>query len=285
MTDFTLFWEKVNNHLNLGTPTIAFGLAQPDEQILESLKRSKKYARIILVGPPKIDSVTDFDLVVDDSPERRIASMLAADEVDGIIRGTIADTPTRRAYRALTGEKAVANPILCETPESQTPKRQFWLTLTSNLDGWTPEARLIEAKAVAQFLKGWGLQPLIAVYAAVRQWHPEAVGVAGTLMQSYKDAEWIASELEKSEFSAKNWTIDLNPAVEDGYNIHVPVNGMVGNQIFRAILICGGRVLASPMLGLSRPYDDTSRTEKDIEPHVKWLAAYINMKKLTHTVR
>ena len=53
---------------------------------------------------------------------------------------------------------------------------------------------------------------------------------------------------------------------------------MVGNQIFRVVLFCGGKVLSATRLGFSRPYEDNSRTEKDFEFHVKWLVALINKK-------
>jgi len=71
----------------------------------------------------------------------------------------------------------------------------------------------------------------------------------------------------------------LNPAVEDGYNVICPVNGMVANQMFRVLLFCGGKVLAATRLGLSRLYEDNSRTEKDYEFHVKWLVALVNKRK------
>jgi predicted methyltransferase MtxX (methanogen marker protein 4) len=110
------------------------------------------------------------------------------------------------------------------------------------------------------------------------------IGVTAALNETYQDAEWIVEELRKLHLHAKNWAVDLNPAVDDSYNIHIPVNGMVGNQIFRAILLCGGRLLATPMLGLSRPYEDTSRTEKNMDFHIKWIAALINRKKAELTI-
>jgi predicted methyltransferase MtxX (methanogen marker protein 4) len=98
-------------------------------------------------------------------------------------------------------------------------------------------------------------------------------------METYAEAEWIVTQLASDGLAAKHWNIDLNPAVEQGYNIHLPVNGMVGNQIFRVILFCGGKILAAPMLGLSRPYENPSRTERDLAYYVKWLTARINNAK------
>jgi predicted methyltransferase MtxX (methanogen marker protein 4) len=78
--------------------------------------------------------------------------------------------------------------------------------------------------------------------------------------------------------TAENCSIDLNVAMDQGFNIHVPVNGMVGNQVFRAFLAGGGRLLAAPRLGV-RVYEDNSRTEKDFLFHVLWTASQIFRRK------
>jgi predicted methyltransferase MtxX (methanogen marker protein 4) len=63
-------------------------------------------------------------------------------------------------------------------------------------------------------------------------------------------------------------------------HIIVPQNGMVGNQIFRAVaLLGGGKIVIAPRIGLAHCYEDNSRKERDYETHVKWLVAWINRKK------
>ena len=83
-------------------------------------------------------------------------------------------------------------------------------------------------------------------------------------------------QTNRKGYDAKNWSIDLNVAIEEGANLIIPANGMVGNQIFRTVLFCSGKSFGGPRLGLSRYYGDNSRTEKDFEPHIKFLAARIN---------
>ena len=85
--------------------------------------------------------------------------------------------------------------------------------------------------------------------------------------------------LKKENIEAKNWSIDLDLAVKDGYSILIPVNGMVGNYIFRTLLLCGGKVLTGTLFGLSRFFEDNSRNEKDFEFHIKWIVSLINKKK------
>lgn len=277
---FQTFNQKVEELAKLNKPKIAFGLKEPDEQILDSLRKGQQYADIVLVGPEAIKDIEGFEKVIDDNPEEKIASMLANDEVEGIVRGTIDDFMALEAYEKLTGEKYTISPGLMEDPLG----RQFFLSPASNPEAWDKEGRLKIAEGIGAFVKEWGIEPKIAVFTGRRHdTYPRKKdikeGVDGILNKTYEDAEWIVSELKKKGLNAKNMAIDLNPAVEQGYNVLIPVNGMVGNQIFRVILFCGGKILSATRLGFSRLYEDNSRTEKDYEFHVKWLVAMINKKK------
>ncbi|MFA6227018.1 MAG: hypothetical protein WC631_00830 [Candidatus Paceibacterota bacterium] len=277
------FTKKVEELAAKGRVNIAFGLATPDKEILDCLSKMSEYADITLVGPGAIKDVKGFKLVIDENPEQKIASMLASDEVEGIIRGTIDDFKTADAYKKITGEHFDLNPGLMETPKGD----QLFCGLCSNPEGWNKEERFEIAKGIAEFTKKWGVEPKIAVFTGVRHETYKRKkdikdGVVGILNKTYEDTEWIVSELKKLGYDAKNWSIDLDLAVEDGANVIVPVNGMVGNQLFRAILLSGGRIMAAPRVVCKRPYEDNSRNEKDFSFHVKWLAAWINSKKLNN---
>lgn len=276
-----LFNEKVEQFAKRNKVNIAFGLQDPDAQILESLVRAKEYAEITLVGPKAIENIKGFHLEINDTPEERLAAMLAHDEVEGIVRGTIDDFKTFEAYQKLTsGEKTTFSPAVLEDPKG----RQFMITAASNPEDWSKEDRLQHVLLNCEFMRDWGIEPNVAVLTGERhETYPRRKhirdGVVGILNKTYEDAEWIVEECAKKGFRAKNWAIDLNPAVEAGANIICPVNGMVGNQMFRVLLFCGGKILTATRLGLSRLYEDNSRTEKDFFFHVKWLAALINKKR------
>ncbi|KKU13579.1 MAG: hypothetical protein UX17_C0013G0006 [Parcubacteria group bacterium GW2011_GWC2_45_7] len=277
---FGTFSKKVEKLAKKGKVHIAFGLISPDKEILASLRSVKKYADITLVGPSAIKSVKGFKKVIAANPEERIASMLAHDEVQGVVRGTVDDFQTYAAYTRMTGEKETINPALVETPQG----KMFFLSPCSNPEAWGKEDRLFIAENIAKFMKSWEMDPLVALYTGVRhetykRRKKQVEGVTGILNKTYADAEWIVGKLAKKGYHAKNFSIELDTAVGEGYNIHIPVNGMVGNQIFRVILFCGGKILAAPRLGLSRCYEDNSRTEKDFAFHVKWLTAWINQGK------
>jgi predicted methyltransferase MtxX (methanogen marker protein 4) len=277
---FQVFNQKVEELVKLGKPKIAFGLKEPNEEILEGLRKGQQYADIVLVGPEAIKDIEGFEKVIDDNPEEKLASMLVNDEIEGIIRGTIDDFTTVEAYERLSKEKYTFCPALLEDPKG----RQFFITAASNPEGWDKEERLEAAVSIANFVKEWGVKPKIAVLTGRRhETYPRKKdikeGVDGILNKTYEDAEYIVEKLKEQGFKAKNWAIDLNPAIEAGSNVICPVNGMVGNQMFRVLLFSGGKILAATRLGFSRVYEDNSRTEKDFEFHVKWTVAMINKKK------
>lgn len=277
----SIFDEKIEELLRLGRPTIVFGLKEPDREILESLQKVKEYAEIKLVGPIQIKDVQGFDVTVDDQPELRLAKMMANDEAEGAIRGTIDDFLTFEKYEQLTGEKHTVSLGLFE----DSLGRQFFLGPASNVEGWSKEERLKIAHCTAEFMESWEIKPRIAVFTGRRHESYERKsklrdGVDGILNKTYEEAKWIVSELKKKEIKdVKNWAIDLNVAIKEGWNVLIPVNGMIGNQILRMLLVCGGKIVAGTRLGLSRPFAENSRTEKDYLPHVRWLVALINKKK------
>ena len=105
-------------------------------------------------------------------------------------------------------------------------------------------------------------------------------GVQGSLNQTYEDANFVVDYFQKRGIEAKNYAIEIETALADGCNIIVPPNGMVGNQIFRTlVLVGGGKLLTGSRANLPHPYEDNSRSERDFEPHIKWLVAWINGRK------
>ena len=153
-----IFNQKVEELAKLDKPKIAFGLKEPNEEILESLEKGKQYADIILVGPEAIKDIEGFEKIIDNNPEEKLASMLYNGEVEGIVRGTIDDFKTYEAYQRLSGEKNEFGPGIME----DTFGRQFLLAPCSNPEGWEKEERLKLAENMAKFLEEWGIKPKIA---------------------------------------------------------------------------------------------------------------------------
>ena len=265
----------------LGRPHIGFGLKEWNSEIMASLRLSKTYADITLVGPETIKNIHDFETVCAEEPERKLAAMLACNHVEGIVRGTIDCFKTYEAYRDLTGESSELILNLLETPQGH----QFFISPMSNPEGWEKSERLQLALDISEFLESWGLEPCIAVLTGERhetysKKKTHDGGVTRTLNKTYEDAEWIVDQLRERKYSAKNWVIESNVAISSGCNVLIEPNGMVGNQVARMLMACGGRMLSATRLRLSRFYEENSRTERNFLFHVKWLVALINQSKV-----
>lgn len=274
------FEKTITKLAQIKKPKIAFGLLKFNKEIVESLLSSKKYADIVLVGSEEIKSIKKFEIIASKKPEEKIIELLVNNKVDGIVRGTLDDLTVYERYQKLTNESNTLCPCLIEDPF----KRKFFIYPVLNADGWTKANRLNGAKIVAEFCREWKIRPKIAILAARRDNTYQRKRNSNTpldkiLNKTYQDSEWITKQLKDAGYDAKNWTIDMKPAIEDGYNIIIPVNGIIGNQVFKTILLCGGKVLITPRLGLSKHYEDNSRVETDFKFHVKWLSAWINSQK------
>lgn len=266
-------------------PMVGFGLARHSEAILKSLRRGKKYADIILVGPRSLRSERGFRVVRDVNPERRLASMLVNGEVDGIVRGTVDDFKTFEAYRTLIGMTTTK-----DTGElglvQDAHGRQFFISQASNPSGWTREQKRRDCETVTKFMQHeLGIKPIIGFvtgirHATYRRRKHARENVLRQLNRTYEDAERLVAYFRRRGIKAKNYSIEIQAALNEGCNVIVPPNGMVGNQIFRTLVFLGnGKLLMSPRLNLPHPYEDNSRNETDFESHVRFLAAWINQRK------
>lgn len=285
MKNLSLFDKFTTENVSEIKPKIGFGLKEPDKEVLESLVNSKKYADIVLVGPAAIKDVEGFEKVISAEPEKKIAEMLAKGEVEGIVRGTIDDFKTFEAYEAIIGKEKTKNMAEFGLLED-AHGRQFFISEASNPKGWTREDKMASLERTVDFLVNeLGIKPKIGFLTGVRhdtyqrrkdsqEWPIKY------LNETYEDAEYGVNYYVEKGIEAKNYTIEVNAAVEDGCNVVVPPNGMAGNQIFRSMcLIGGGKILSAVRGNLPNVYEDNSRNERNFEAHVRWLVAWINRRK------
>ena len=282
----TQFEKIIRERIKLGKPRVAFGLKEPNKKILESLKKSQKYAFITLVGSKNISKIKGFKKILSDNPEQKLAETLFNQEIDGIIRGTIDDFKTFKAYESLIG-KAKAKKMRILGLMEDFYGRQFFVSEGSNPRGWTKQEKIKACESIIKFMKEeLRIKPKIGFITGVRhetykreknvkEW-PQSY-----LNQTYKDANYCVKYFLKKKIQAKNYAIETETALKDNCNIIVPPNGLVANQIFRTlVLIGGGKLLTASRINLPHPYEDNSRNEIDFEPHVKWLVVWINSWKL-----
>lgn len=155
--------SRVEEYAEMGSPTVAVGLSSPDHEVLKSLRRSREHADLRVVAPNSIELPNGhFQVVYADNPENEITRMLAEDKVDGIVRGTIDSVKTYDAYRKITGESYTVVPSVMEYPSG----RQFFVTLISDLKGWSKKSRYENTLSTAKFMKEWDLPSKVAIFPA-----------------------------------------------------------------------------------------------------------------------
>lgn len=273
--------DQVDDLAKIKKRKIAFGLKEIDDQILSSLDKAKEFADIVLITPDGLKEVPGFEVISVKNPEEKIASMLVNKEVDGIVRGTIDDFKTLEVYLKLTGidkDEAELLPAIIKDAHN----RLLFFYPVSNPVGWDVESKLKGILKIVEFMKKLGFVPKVGVligerhetYARKKEIQE---GVVGILNKSYADAEILVEKLKKQGIDAKNYAIEINGAADDGCNIIVPANGMLGNQIVRTIIFLGGgKLLYGPRIALSHPYEDNSRNETDYISHFKFVVAWAN---------
>lgn len=281
----TFLEEFIKKNLKKGKPKIGFGLLKEDGEILASLRKVKNLADIVLVGPKRISKIKGFKKIISDNPEKKLAEILVKSEVDGIIRGTIDDFKTYGAYREMVGKnktKEMVNLILL----ADVKGRQFYLSEASNPSGWTREEKINSCERILHFMNGeLKMKPKIGCITGIRHGtHKRRRKIKkwpqSYLNETYRDAEIIVKYFRRKGVVAKNYAIELSTAIEDGCNIIIPPNGMVGNQIFRVLCLSGGgKVIIGPRINLPHVYEDNSRNEKDYSYHLKWVVAWANSRK------
>lgn len=285
MKKITQFEKIIKERIKLGKSKIGFGLKEPNKEVLKSLIKSKKYADIILVGPEAIKNIKGFQKIISKEPEKKLAKILFNKEAEGIVRGTIDDFKTFESYSSLIGQEKAKEMIVLGLMEDFYGC-QFFISQANNPLGWTKEEKIKDCEGIIKFMKAeLGIEPEIGCITGIRHETYERKreikkGVQAILNQTYEDANFIIDYFAKKGIRAKNYAIEIETALKEGCNIIVPPNGMVGNQIFRTlVLIGGGKLLTGSRANLPHPYEDNSRSETDFEPHIKWLVAWINGRK------
>lgn len=193
----------------------------------------------------------DYAEVVIVKSEHTLVSQLKKGQIDAAVRGTL------KATNALTEvKKAFTHDTLIRASIIDCNGKEFFLTPVGIDEGWTVEERVFAAKRCAGILRGLDIDPKAGVLAGGRKedmWRNPVVD------ETLKEAQEVTGALSK-EMTAKNYYILIENALEDGANIMIPPNGLLGNYIFRTLVLAAGqKSYGAPILGMDSVFVDTSR--------------------------
>lgn len=148
--------------------------------------------------------------------------------------------------------------------------REFCIGPISASEAIDKDDRLNFAIRAINFLRLLGINPRVAVMSTCRH---GSVNYSQSNKESWEESDYIVSELKyQLEVEAKNVGIELEKSVDE-YDFILPVRGIIGNQIYRALtFLGGGNILGIPAFDIEKPtvcYEDNGRNEFDYECHIK----------------
>ena len=157
--------------------------------------------------------------------------------------------------------------------------REFCLGPLSASEAVDAVDRMNYALVACRFIQGMGVKPRVAVMSICRK---GSTNFSESNKVNWQESDNIVEKLRANGFEAVNMGIEIDKAVEK-YNFILPVNGVVGNQIFRTLVILGGGgVLGMPAFNIedfSLCYEDNSRNEESYCSHVKAALVWSNLGK------
>jgi predicted methyltransferase MtxX (methanogen marker protein 4) len=259
---------------------IGITIIKTDKEILDSLKRAKKYIEVVIYGK-KINRFECVELKPEDEKGTNIGRKIVQDYKEGkinqFVRGQVDDFGVVQEYKKQfnidPAEKRVDFGLM-----QDGNGREFFMGVASNPEGQNLEDKIRITDVIVKWMKDdFGLEPKVAVMATCR---PGSYGRDPVMSKSYDEAEGLVKHLKDQDIEAKNVHIEIENAITWA-NLIIPSNGTIGNQIFRAVIYLGkGKLLACPTIfpkvGM---YEDDSRNEKDWFPHLIAASAWASFKR------
>jgi putative methanogen marker protein 4 len=233
------------NHARIG-----IGVWKGDAELISSLKGAEEYADLLLVG--QIECQSDLEVQSSEEPWQELVRLLAAEEIDGAVRGNL---PASRTMRALAGQFEVRVRRLALLA---IPGWSFFLGPVGIDEGETISDRLSLVTEGAKFLKRLGIKPQVSVLSGGRL---EDLGRSERVDKSLAEGELIASRARDHGIAARHRGILIESCLGD--DLIIAPEGISGNLAFRTMLfLCRARAFGAPVL-MEEVFVDSSRARGD----------------------
>lgn len=191
----------------------------------------------------------NFEVIIAES-EDQLLELLLSGKAKAAIRGSldaslimsklkkIYPVLYRASYIEFNGKKFLLAPVGIDEGESLTQK--FELAILGS-----------------KFLESEGIKPYIAVLSSGR---PHDRGRNSKVDESMDAGENLTAMIAKQSIDVKHYYALIEDAVRDGANFIIAPDGLIGNTIFRTlVLIAGAKSYGAVTLGIKEIYIDTSR--------------------------
>ncbi len=223
--------------------TVAIGIDQPTQDIVHQLKAVNRLAHVVVVGC-KIRGIDSVPQTGSEQIAETLRTLLDTGAVDAVVRGQIhprflflplfRNMGMERSY--LDGKGQVSALVF----EHVRTKRFFVLSSAELSQGYDLEQKKFEALTIANFLKGYGIQPYVGIMTMRRGRPKNAKPIKGfrpnpIIDQTYLHAELLHAYLTQRRIRSDMFNIEYETAIEAGVNLIVPPLGAIGNAFARAL--------------------------------------------------
>lgn len=192
------------------------------------------------------------------------------DDVDSVIRGSLPASSVMKQLKTKFRDISRATYVKGEY--------EFLLTPVGIDEGDTIEEKLKIATNCAKFLEKLSKTPKIAILADGRKGD---YGRSEEISLSIDESEKLTSLIEQNtDYDVKNYYILIEQAIKDGCNVIIAPNGIIGNIIFRTLVLLNSwPSYGAVTFGVDGIYIDTSR-DQTTEGYLRSLNLAYNLAKL-----
>ena len=194
----------------------------------------------------------DAEIITVDNDKELVESILNND-IDAVVRGSLPASSVMKQLKNKFSDISRATYINGENIE-------FLLTPVGIDEGATVEDKLKIAMHCGEFLEKQSKKPKIAVMASGRKGD---YGRSEEISKSIDESNELTDLIrENTDFEVINHYILIEKALEDNCNIIIAPNGIMGNIIFRTlVLVNSWPSCGAVTFGIDGIYIDTSRDQ------------------------
>ncbi|KZX10378.1 phosphate acyltransferase [Methanobrevibacter filiformis] len=240
-----------------------------------------------------IEIVTSVDDIIDAFKD---------DEVDAIIRGSLNSSVLLKQIKNFSESEIVRATYIKEKIDNVHSNNhdnlnnnafEFLLSPVGIDEGKNIDEKVEIAIKCCNFIKSIGKTPKIAILSSGRK---DDYDRSSFIDDSLKESEILTKKLKNllygneltdddiylgntNDYHIKNYYILIEKAINEGNNIIIPPNGVIGNIIFRTLVLLNSwHSYGAIALGLNKIFIDTSR-DQSVEGYYRSIKFAYNLAK------
>jgi predicted methyltransferase MtxX (methanogen marker protein 4) len=258
----------IRAHAGGSRKRVAIGLVKATPGVIAGLNEAKSIANIIVVGAP----VAGFESIREETERQasdRLMSLVEGNEVDAIVRGQIYYTHYHDSMNECFGFK---RDVMCPYLLRDYRNNEWFITPVVQHDDRSVKGRCYLATQTARICERLGIEAQIGILAADID-----TGYDDLVDKSLIEAKQIAQQLDELGYKVKEFPLRIDTAACES-NVVVPMDGTVGNFVYRSLGYLGGATLVGGFTLTSRFVSiDTSRAQESFALAIESAVAMANL--------